>query len=341
MTKHRDLTGANIHVPYTFSYANSTARLAATGFVPSDIGKFAWQLDDDSFWILKDDSPITWAQVGGSAVAIDLNIGAMTEETTPASGDWFVLERTGARYKVDFDNMPSGTGTVLKTYWNADAPPASPTSQDDEFSNGSLDVKWTELDHDTILTVTEETTYPHAMLTAATRAGRNVCGLAQAIPAGDFTITCKAHFAGNGVNWAYYGLALWENLTATSDIYFFASQVGGGLVRNLVLHNMTDRNTFSTAPINVTSVSTHVPHSYFRIRRNGANYYYGVSPDGISWFYHSNNYNPAFTPGYFGIAVDNQATGANIIGRFDHFRYVASDVGTSGLLAGKLASIYE
>lgn len=74
---HASLT-AN-HVPTAATYANAAARTAATGFPrgeggaivafdSSDVGKFARQLDDDSIWVLKDDSPVTWTQVGGPGV---------------------------------------------------------------------------------------------------------------------------------------------------------------------------------------------------------------------------------------------------------------------------------
>lgn len=65
MAKHSELT--NIHVPYNWAYADETAREAATGFTTADVGKLARQLDDNSLWMLVDDSPETWVQVGGAA----------------------------------------------------------------------------------------------------------------------------------------------------------------------------------------------------------------------------------------------------------------------------------
>lgn len=54
-----------------WEYADSAARLAATGFIPADVTKFARQLDDNSIWMLVDDSPVTWAAVSGSAAIPD------------------------------------------------------------------------------------------------------------------------------------------------------------------------------------------------------------------------------------------------------------------------------
>lgn len=66
MTLHKEIIGAQIHVIYNWSYADATARLAATGFVVGDVGKVAYQASDSTLWLLTDDSPIVWAAVAGS-----------------------------------------------------------------------------------------------------------------------------------------------------------------------------------------------------------------------------------------------------------------------------------
>lgn len=63
MAKHSELT--SIHRIYNWTYADETAREAATGMVPADVGKLARQLDDDSLWMLTDDDPVTWVAIGG------------------------------------------------------------------------------------------------------------------------------------------------------------------------------------------------------------------------------------------------------------------------------------
>jgi len=65
MSIHRELTGVQIHVPYAWAYADATARAAASGFITSDVGKLARQMDNNSLWILTDDSPTTWVIMGG------------------------------------------------------------------------------------------------------------------------------------------------------------------------------------------------------------------------------------------------------------------------------------
>lgn len=68
---HADMRLANVHPPHRWEYADATARGAATGFTIDDVGNIALQLDDFSYWLLADDSPITWQQVGGGGGAVD------------------------------------------------------------------------------------------------------------------------------------------------------------------------------------------------------------------------------------------------------------------------------
>jgi len=51
----------------TYVFADSTARAAGTGYtlVAGDVGKIALQSDENSYWRLTDESPITWVRVGG------------------------------------------------------------------------------------------------------------------------------------------------------------------------------------------------------------------------------------------------------------------------------------
>lgn len=62
--KHSNAT--SVHVVCNWEYADEAARTGATGFAAEDVGKFAWQQDDDTIWILTATTP-TWAQVGGSS----------------------------------------------------------------------------------------------------------------------------------------------------------------------------------------------------------------------------------------------------------------------------------
>jgi hypothetical protein len=66
MSFHKNISAIDVHIVYAFTYADSTARLAATGFVTTDVGKVAWQLSDNTFWVLINYSPATWTSLGSS-----------------------------------------------------------------------------------------------------------------------------------------------------------------------------------------------------------------------------------------------------------------------------------
>lgn len=81
MAFHKNLTGDDIHVVYSFEYADQSARESATGLVAEDVGKFARQLDDDSLWMLTDHSPVTWIGVGSVSVDWGDIGGTLSDQT--------------------------------------------------------------------------------------------------------------------------------------------------------------------------------------------------------------------------------------------------------------------
>jgi hypothetical protein len=67
MPEHDVAPLGEIHIPYNWSYADATARGAASGFIASDVGKLSRQLDDNTIWLLTATTP-TWVQIGGPGV---------------------------------------------------------------------------------------------------------------------------------------------------------------------------------------------------------------------------------------------------------------------------------
>lgn len=65
--QHNKITGSDVHVLHAFTYADVTARTAATGFTVEDVGKAALQESDNTLWALTDHDPITWVQIGTGA----------------------------------------------------------------------------------------------------------------------------------------------------------------------------------------------------------------------------------------------------------------------------------
>lgn len=76
---HKDATGINVHVPYAFSYANAANRAVATGTSASDVGKFARQEDNNTIWMLVDDSPVTWVSISSTGSVSGGSIGNLSD----------------------------------------------------------------------------------------------------------------------------------------------------------------------------------------------------------------------------------------------------------------------
>jgi hypothetical protein len=70
---HKNLPAADNHIVYSWTYANATARNAATGFALADLGKVAWQLDDNSLYLLTATTP-SWTLIGAMASMTDVTL---------------------------------------------------------------------------------------------------------------------------------------------------------------------------------------------------------------------------------------------------------------------------
>ena len=113
MTQHKNMGVGKIHIPYNWTYADDTEREAETDVTAADVGKLARQLDDNSLWMLTDDSPVTWVQVGGS--------GGGGSGNTPISnvrftGGNITMNNSGgfADLSTSLDlTIPAATGDIL------------------------------------------------------------------------------------------------------------------------------------------------------------------------------------------------------------------------------------
>lgn len=74
--EHSSSPTGEIHPVCNWNYPNTAARTGASGFIAEDIGKAAWQQDDDSFWILKTATSPAWVPFGGSIPGADGSPGA-------------------------------------------------------------------------------------------------------------------------------------------------------------------------------------------------------------------------------------------------------------------------
>ena len=104
---HSNYTYTNgVHYPYSYVYTSSAARLAATGFLASDVGKFAWQQNGaggdgvQTVWMLTEVTP-TWQQIGNGSSVVSNSVSL-------ANGKIWVGDSIG----IAQEKTISGNGTI-------------------------------------------------------------------------------------------------------------------------------------------------------------------------------------------------------------------------------------
>ena len=131
---HKNVPASGRHPVHAFEYANTAARLAATGLVASDVTKVALQQDTNALYILTNHSPVTWVAVSGDAGSPDwsgiqnkpatfppdvhghdqyaLKVGMVAGQTTLAYDEG---TRTVTLTGTDFDVFSGGTNYTKNT----------------------------------------------------------------------------------------------------------------------------------------------------------------------------------------------------------------------------------
>jgi hypothetical protein len=311
-------------------------------------------IDDDAYGMVAIAITVPQLNLDGDADLFDfVKTSTVAGQGTPHAGP---PEAGDFAQVIDLGNDPAAPaaillgfpvqdgGTVieaLKTIWHPDAPPASPSALDDEFDDGSLDVKWTELDFGSKLTVTESSIYNHLILSSLPSSGYSIAGLSQALPAGDFTVAMKLDLRGISASSMECGIALWENQLSSSDIFTLSARRENTRVVALYAYHFTNYLTdVIGSGYNIAAIAAEQA-VYLRLRRNGSNYYQDWSLNGLSWDTYSAAHNPSFTPGYVGVFNNNTPSSVTRESSVHFFRYLNSDIGSQGILAGRLAGIYE
>lgn len=87
--EHIAIPLGEIHKPHNWEFNDAVARLAYSGAGSDDLGAWALQLDDGSYWRLTVVSPITWVQI-----KTDPNTHGHTEASTGAAGFMSAADKT-------------------------------------------------------------------------------------------------------------------------------------------------------------------------------------------------------------------------------------------------------
>lgn len=268
--------------------------------------------------------------------------GVSVATTLPTDGQALAYNALLGKYTPTTISGSGGGSVSTVSVWYPDAPPASGTSYDDEFSDSSFNTSlWTEYDPGSCLTITEDDrglVYNQTMTN-----GYKIAGIYQPIPAGDFSITTRANFLVRQLDYVEsgFGLALFEDASDSSKgIYTWE-----GVVRSddFAMEFMRWTNyTTRSALIGAFNCLIPVSDYYLRIRRTSANYFLDYSSNGIGWVglmpVTVANLTLAFTPTSFGIVMYN-SLGTYTVGSIgaiaSFFRYNNSDVGIAGSLYGR------
>lgn len=108
-------------IPWIYDYADETARLAATGFLESDVGAVAIQRDENSLWLLTGHSPAVWSEL-----------------TTPFLQWWLEAFEAGTPIEAEFQTLDQDETVEGFTLWDGPVWKDSWSETDAGF-RGSID----------------------------------------------------------------------------------------------------------------------------------------------------------------------------------------------------------
>ena len=244
-------------------------------------------------------------------------------------------------YDTDTDEIYYWNGTAWVTsaptaeftIWYSDAPPETPSNYDDEFDDESLSSMWSVYDNGGLLTVSEDVT--GLKLELGYSSGADLAGVYQAIQSGDFTYITKIFVSVDSRNvYAHIGLALLQGSGSSSDVYgIFLNALRTSYNQRITALYFTDYQTLDTEH---TYEEGEYQDSfiYFRIRKDGSEYFFEWSKDGIGWRWLYTESSMPFTPTKIGIIVNCESSSTMLVGRSTLFRYKASETSFYDVLEG-------
>lgn len=346
---HRNLTEERVHTPFSFLYADSTARLAATGFAPEDVNKVALQLSDATAWILTDDSPITWSLMGGAgdmlkadydtdddnivnaadvaALAADIDIGGLGADT-PTSGDLIVFERAGTRYKGDVDDLPGGGGVTMDQAdpYGIHHRITGSHADDDEFSTNTA-ANYTEVDPTGTTTWVVGTNHVASCI-FDNQASGDVAAFLKAITLadGEFFETCIALMNKKATNVALAGLVVTDGVLSSSNALAAQCYLSANADELMIDIRTGTLATLTTVGTSYTLASTSIMGKLkLRLKRNSSSSFTAlISTESGAQFdgFGLGNVNPGFTPTHAGLIVSIGGGSAHVcMAAFDYIRH--------------------
>jgi hypothetical protein len=221
--------------------------------------------------------------------------------------------------------------------WTPDAPPQIPHEQDSEFDTSSTGspAGWALFDPSGLSAFTVD--QGGLAISQPSTAGTKTAGLYKALAAGDFTVWSRVALMGRRASTYRGGILLYEDPTDTAArIYTFGLK---SLATGTQI-TFERQASWSAAPtlLFTGNVSTSgITHCYLRIRRNGSSWCFDYSTDGLSWVTATAT-SLLFAPDAYGPGFASDAPGTATAARFAFSRFVAADVGETGLMQGDRGS---
>lgn len=253
-------------------------------------------------------------------------------DTSGGTGAWVHKVRNAAN--DGWETVGSSGGDFTK--WDPDAPPASASSYDDEFDDQSFDTGlWSEFDHGSLLTVTEDEI--GCKLALAVSSSIDYAGIHQSLQSGDFTYTTKISWNLPKRNmYSHIGLVLFENTTSTGNFLgIFLNTTRTDYNQRITILEMNDYQSFSTEDT-YEARAYNDTFIYFRIRYDGTDYHFEWSLDGVGWRWLWSEDDALYSgsPSDIGIVLNCEDSVVGMTGRVELFRYKNSDIGNDGILEG-------
>ncbi len=222
--------------------------------------------------------------------------------------------------------------------WNPLIAPASPSSYDDEMTNGvAIDGKWTTHDPSSAADTISATTVARHYYLKKNTATALMFGLRQASPGSEYAFLCRlGNYEPASVSLPFVALALFQGTTANDDIRVAGSLCATGQqsCSASTLGGTATGNSFGS-----TTTRADIAPQWFRMRVNGTSNWADYSFDGEHWWPINIAAN-TFTAAHFGIAVGGSGS-ANYAGVFCNFRVLvgAGASAWGALMPGRMARV--
>lgn len=278
---------------------------------------------------------LTYNDAGPSITADLINNSIVAARATFAATQRLLGRNTAGAGAGEEVTWEQARAWATQKIWTPDFPPASAGALDDEFqlASGGVPAGWTEYDHATEYTITEDSAPGVKILYTGTTANR-LGGIYKADPTGDITVVAKVSMSGLRANGAGIGIGLLQDgATSTADAHWV--RIGFDGTNMFALTTIfTAYNVFSSNPITIADSALGLTGAWLRIRRTGTTYAFDFSTDGVGWLGLSSGA-ISFTPTHIAILQNSSTVANGTIGRCWYLRSTNSDIGIAGQLGGK------